>query len=382
MLDVAGFPTKRIVLARFFRAVQGDPVQDAPDVDERGYAAPYHGPMVAVAAGRTVRVAFARINLDAATPLFVQSSDTSALTVADPASGRVPATARAEISITGVDGGTGHRDAQVQLRIGTPTGPVIHTLHVLVLKPLVVRMTPHRVTISSTKTAGTAPVADIAAIMAKVADIWVHAGITITVLPIQTSTVVLATADVMNDVPLPAEVARMVANRWPDGTPNWVPATINAYFVNQIGTRHTLGYGFSPQSFTGFGLPHPGIILGDRTASSVRSGLIHYANDLAHEVGHFFTLWHAGGKEPPNEREDTWARRMLMHNFNGTRGHTPWPVNTDTGKPFKERPRFNDVGYGVGRRGCMITNRDLAQFSGDGECLTARAAILSAAGPY
>ncbi len=382
MLEVAGFGAKRIVLARFFRAVSGDPVNDAPDVDERGYAAPYRGPIVAVAAGRTVRVALARINLEDATPLFVQSSDTSVVTVADPAAGRLPAAHRAEISITGVDGGTDHREAKVELHIGTPSGPLIHTLHVLVLKPLVVRMTPHQVTIASATTAGTTPVADVAAIMAKVADIWVHAGVTITVLPIQAHTVVLHTANVLNDHPLPGEVGTIVANQWPGGATNWIPATINAYFVNQIGTGNTLGYGFSRQSFSRFGLPNPGIILGDRTASTTRSGLIHYANDLAHEVGHFFTLWHAGGKEPPNEREDTWSRRMLMHNFNGMRGHDPWPAAMSDGQLFAQRPRFNDAGYGTLRRGCMITNRHLVQFSGDGECLAARAAILSAAGPY
>lgn len=382
MITIPAFGLRRVVLVRCTRAALGDPVGDAPDVDERGYGDPYPGPLTSIASGRTVKVALLRINLDTTTPLFVESSDPSALTIADPANGAVAAQERADLQLTGVDGGTSFRTAEVRIRIGSASGPVIHSLFVLVLKPVTVRMTPHRVTINGAHASGTAPLADVDTIMAKVADIWVHAGVTIKVQPVQDASITLQTPNIVSDNPFPGELKKMLADKWPDGTTNWIPNTINAYFVSQLGTASTLGFGFSRQSFSGFGLPNPGILLGDRTAHSTRSGLIHYANDLAHEVGHFFTLWHAGNKEPPNEREDTWSRRMLMHNFNGMRGIDPWPANDGDGHPFAERPRFNNAGYGDLRRGCMITLRDLPQFTGDGECLTARAAILSAAGPY
>ena len=85
----------------------------------------------------------------------------------------------------------------------------------------------------------------------------------------------------------------------------------------------------------------------------------------------------------PNEREDTWSRRMLMHPFSPTiRAKDPFPVNDAQGRPFSQRPRFNDIGYGNLASGCLITLKDLPQFNGDAECFTARAAITSPQGPF
>ena len=115
-----------------------------------------------------------------------------------------------------------------------------------------------------------------------------------------------------------------------------------------------------------FGMPNPGIILADTTAGATRDAMW-WANDMAHEIGHFFTLWHPENLQPPNEREDTWSRRELMHNFNhmGTIGN--WKDN---------------VGYGNLNRGCFVSMKDLSQLVTDNECTTARGTIGGAAGPY
>jgi len=381
-IDLDAFASRRLVLVRVERAVTGDPVADAPDVDDRGYRAPFRGPLVTVAAGRTVRVKLVRVMLERATPLFLESSDPSVFTLVDPVDGRLPAVAEHDVHLTGVGGGANRRDAVLRVRLRDAAGPVLHELHVATLRPLTVQLTPHVVTIRSAGAAGSAPAAGVGAIMAKVADVWVHYGIAVNVQPSQAKTVTLASADVVSDSPFPGELGVLLANTWPDGTANWVPNTINAYFVRQIGTGNTLGYGFSRASFAGFGLPNPGILLGDRTAGGGRSGLMHYANDLAHEIGHFFRLWHPENLQPPTEREDTWSRRMLMHNFNLMRGPNPWPRNDASGSPFTQRPRFADAGYGAQRRGCAVTVKDLPQLNGDGEMTTARAAIVSPAGPY
>jgi hypothetical protein len=221
----------------------------------------------------------------------------------------------------------------------------------------------------------TGTVANVNDIMKMVAAIWKPCGINISIQPSVTDNVVFATQGIVSDNPFPGELNTLTST-------NWVPRTINAYFVNQIGTGNTLGYGFSRASASTFHLTNPGIILGDTTAGGVVRDTFYWANDLAHEVGHFFRLWHAENQQPPNEREDTWSRRMLMHNFNFMRGHNPWPSSDATGTPYKYRPARDDIGYGTGRRGCLITMKHLSQLTTDGECTTARSTITSAAGPY
>lgn len=375
---------RRLVPLRWERIVRsGDPAADAPDPDERGYGAPFRGPLVGITEGRTVRLKLVRTNLEARAPIFLTSTDTAVVTVQDPAGGALPATDEMEVHLRGESGGAEHRDARIEVHHGSATGPLLHTLHVQVFRPLDVDVTPHMVSIAGPGgAAAVAPVADVNAIMALVRAIWIHSGVTISVGTTLTKTITLGTAGIASDTPFPGELRILLANRWPDGTPNWVPNTINAFFVSQIGTASTLGFGFSRASFAAFGLPNPGIILGDRTAGGGRAGLIHYANDLAHEIGHFFTLSHPEKVQPPHELEDTWSRRRLMHNFNGTRARDPFPVNDSSGTPFDFRPRFNDVGYGVGRRGCFISLKDLPTLTTDNETAVARATITSAAGPF
>ena len=370
------YRTQRLVLVRFRRAVTGNPDPECPDIDERNYDAPHRGPLVGIMQGKTIKVKMQRLKIETSAPLFLTSSDTSIVKVADPAAGNLPNADEVEIKLSGEDGGTDVKKAKLQVRHGSLTGPIIHELHVWVFHPLDVDMTPHFVTISH-GTNSVAPVADINSIMDLVKAIWVHYGVTFSIGAVQNKTVTLATAGIVSDSPFPGELRTLLANNWPDGTPNWVPNTINAYFVNQIGTGNTLGYGFSRASFGGFGLANPGIILGDRTASSARADVMHWANDLAHEVGHFFRLWHPEQLQPPNEREDTWSRRMLMHNFNLMRGHARWPSGAS-----QFRPRFDDAGYGSHRRGCMITLKNLSQLTTDDECVTTRSTITSTAGPY
>ena len=107
-----------------------------------------------------------------------------------------------------------------------------------------------------------------------------------------------------------------------------------------------------------------------------------WANDLAHEIGHFFTLEHVENKQRPDELEDSWSRRMLMNVFNELRNTTPFPGDP----PFKFRPRFTTAGYGMGqrkgRRGCMVTLKDLKQLNFDAEVTTARGIISTKTNLY
>ncbi|HET6567181.1 MAG TPA: hypothetical protein VFG50_04390 [Rhodothermales bacterium] len=380
------FQTLRIVPAHFERVAPGNPDPLFPDLDDRGYAAPEHGPIVGLmvepASGDSsndVYVVLERQDMELGAQLFVTSSDPSVLRIIHPAAGNpLINTKRAAIGIRGIAGGSpAARTAQVQVHLGSVAGPVIAEMTAWVFRPLRVRITPHLVTIAAAGVPGIPSVANIGNIMPLVRAIWKPCGIEMTVQPTQAHNEVFATAGVVSMASW-AEINTLVAHN--------VPNTINVYMVNRIGNGGTLGLGLSRASVQpggiAAGVNAPAIILADTTAfGSVRDAMW-WANDLAHEAGHFFQLWHPDNLQPPDEREDTWSRRMLMHNFNKMRGHNPWPDTMSGGKHFRHRPRLNDVGYGNLRRGCLITMKDLKQIKTDGECSTARNTIASAAGPY
>ena len=173
-----------------------------------------------------------------------------------------------------------------------------------------------------------------------------------------------------------------------------IPRSINAYFINQTNPNF-LGWGFSRAFINdpANGRTNPGIILADRDGTLDRHENTHYlANDLAHEIGHFFGLEHIDNRSPDgnplnanNFRDDTWARRCLMHNYNAS----ALTANPPPGSP-------PDVGYGTnsafgnrGNRGGLVTLKDLTDANNsttnhitDPEYMTARNTISSSAGPY
>jgi hypothetical protein len=362
VLDV--FKTRRLHFVRFERATTGNPQAGFPDPDDRGHLVQF-GPVVGVLQGRQVTVRLRRVTLETATPLFLKSSDTGAFTVDDPADGNVPASATHDFKITGVTGGN-PRTARLEVRHRDASGPILASMEVRVFQPAPVTITPHMVTIAQTGAAGpgVGSAVTVSTIMDLVKAIWIHHGVTINVGATVNDNLTFAQA---GTVAWGAELNTLL------GT-NWVPATINAYFVNRINMNNpaqngVLGLGFSRTSFSTFGLPNPGIVLGDTNMSGASrvADLMWLANDLAHEVGHFFTLWHPENQQGAATRRDTWSRRMLMHNFNlmgSLGGHR------------------DDTGYGNLRRGCFVTMKDLPQLVTDGESGTARGTITSPAGPY
>jgi len=109
------------------------------------------------------------------------------------------------------------------------------------------------------------------------------------------------------------------------------------------------------------------------------------ANDLAHELGHFFSLWHptdgANDADPWSNwgREDTWSMRFMMHNYNKTFRENP-PQNGDNW------PSFNDFGYGTSGveayRSGLISMKNVRTAAGagrDAQCSTARNYIAQGA---
>ena len=381
------YKTQRIVPLRFERGVTGQPLIQFPDLDNRGWfradpagnnaATNDHGFVVGVTQGDVVFVKVVREKLENSANVFVTSSNTATMTVGQMGTGFDQLTNSHDmfIAITGVNGGAGAAPniARVQLRFGSNSGPIIGELSVWVYKKLNVNITPHNVTIQDAGGGSIASAANIAAIMDIVKAVWRPAGVEITVAAIQNETVTFANAGV---AAWQAEINTLLST-------NWVPSSINAYFINQIfiagaDSAGVLGLGISRPNSVAFGTPNPGIILGDTNRSgSNRAADAHWlANDIAHEVGHFFTLPHVDNIDNPG-RNDTYALRLLMH-----------PINTHFFNDFR-----NDTGYGVdaagdGYRGALVSLKDLtdsgnaAHHSTDGETRTTRTVISSAAGPY
>ena len=371
------FKIQRFVPLQAKRAVDGEPDDQHPDVDDRGFVSPEFGPVVSVTKGKTVIVRLTRQKLDAAAPITAISTDTNIFTIADPADGKLPKTADMDVKITGVDGGTDSKQAKLQVKFGDF---VLFELHVIVFRELEIDLTPHVITIDGGGKKGVAPVADIPKIMAKVQAIWGHYGIRATVQPTLSKTVTFARRNSVNSNPFDGsgEVSKLLLV-------DHVPKTVNAYFVREIqddtSTGIVLGLGISRKTAQKNKLSRTGIILADGGPGFTRSYVMFWANDLAHEIGHFFTLEHVENAQIPDEREDSWSRRMLMQNFNEMRGPDPFPDDKE-----KFRPRFVQAGYGLGqsggRRGCMVTLKHLPQLKFDAEAITSRAVLTSGVSPF
>jgi hypothetical protein len=358
------YKVRRIAPVRFERAATGNPDVAKPDVDDRGFAGAEHGPVVGVTAGDTVTVRLVRERIDKAHSLFAVSKTP---TVAEVVGGaQLPAQEKVDLQIKGAQGGE-PKTAVIEIHSGSAGGPVVHRLTVWVFTRVTVSLTPHNVAIAGAGgAAAVASAVNVASVMGLVKAIWRPCGIDIKVeTTVNDSPTYAAAGSVRWD----AEVKNLVATYNKAGT-------INAYFVNCIvlpGNPGVLGLGFSKAIAPTFGLAGSAILLGDTNVNGANrvADTMWLANDLAHEVGHFFGLDHPEKLQPPNERKDLWSRRLLMHNFNLQAASGDWR---------------DDFGYGkVGnqpRRGCMVTNKNLTQLTTDGESSTVRTTVNGPGGPY
>ncbi|WP_395852225.1 hypothetical protein [Cystobacter fuscus] len=360
-LDV--YKERRLVLVGFERAKTGTPSAQHPEIDVRGTISPEFAHISSVMQGDTIKVRMRRYQIDDAAKLYVTSADSSVIKVKTPASGEVPTGNTADVELEGVSGGN-PKETKLEVRFGTMDGPIIHQLILRCFTRLTVIITPHIVTIKQTGSMGpgSTSTASVTDIMRIVSEIWRPHGITFRVQPVKNETISLATAGVVNNTPYPGEVLTVLGA-------NSVPNTINVYFVRQLGVAGVLGYGFSRSYVTANSYPNPGIVLAD-----VAAGWVHdtewAGNDLAHEIGHFFGLWHVDLKNgEANVRQDYLSRRMLMHNYNLEFPMGDWRDDVDYGQNL-----------GRARRGALVTYKDLAAVQADAECTTARATVVS--GPY
>jgi hypothetical protein len=322
-----------IVPIRFTRAVNGAPVIDAPDVDDRGFAmgtragswgnSNCRGAMVGIQEGDTVRVRVLREDIDAGAPLYVTSSDTAVVQVVAPVGGG-PLPANGIFSIKGVKDYKS-RPVKVEVRLGAAEGPIIGELepHVFRLRSTL-RVLVHFVTINGTPPANN--LASVQALLTQVNAIWRPAGIQFQNPPSTRNEVIngFATAGEMttnlSGAPPSWNEFSTIVNTHPSHT------RINIYCVKTANEVNGLTYDNDIARPNGYGIVIP-------DAAS--------AYDLAHELGHFLDLdRHADENAAGNSiHQDMMSLRRLMY--------SGWP-------PAAPAHR-NNVGYGGGQYGAMIS---------------------------
>lgn len=346
----------RLVPIRFERATSGAPDADNPDVDDRGHnhkiptinglaeSTEIRGAAIGVGQNKEVSVKLVREDIDNNAVLYLTSSDKTVMSVVKPLEGtQCPQGQSCKIKLKGESfAGSVPKSADLEVRFGETDGPIIAKLHVCVFPTLLVSIQPIVVTVDdSTGSGGAAPAIDFSKVMQQVSAIWAPCAVEFDVKASSAFTIKLANA---NKVML-TDLNKVIAKKWQANT-------INVYIVEQL--ERFFGLGISRAAHTSVGLTHPCVFLGMKdditdSAGNVvgkddRSGdTYHCANDVAHELGHFFSLMHpsdaSGAAAGTWERFDTWSMRFLMHNYNTT--HRGLPPQGST-----EWPDFNDFGYG------------------------------------
>jgi hypothetical protein len=348
-----------VVPIRFVRAVTGPAVPDAPDVDGRGFSmgtrpgtwgsTDVRGAMVSIQEGDTVRVRVLREDIDAGAPLFVISSDPSIAEIVGPAG---PIAGDGIFQIRGVKD-LRHVPVKIQVRLGAADGPVLGELEPHVFQPRPLRVRAHLITINGISTVHTA--ADLVDFFDKVNVFWRAAGIQFLYNPAETRLGSIRGFKVAGQVtssgPLDqAEFSRIVNLVDPATGDKPDPNAINIYFVR-----------FS-NAFIGGTLDHDaprpdgfGIIFADRFTGPADPGVIITGEppSLAHELGHYLDSDdHAGEFREGVNAEDIFSERRLMFTF------------SNLGPRAAYR---NDVGYGAGNPGALISVKELSGDRTDGE---------------
>jgi len=382
-----------IVPVRVIRAVTGQPVIDAPEVDDRGWinhraaglnVADTRGALFGMTQGDTVRVKVIREDIDDAPQLFV--STTGNQVVVDSPAGGGPLGADGIFQVRAVADTT--VASTVQIRLGSDGGPILYELDAHVFTTSTLNVTPHVCTIHQAATAaagtGVAPTVNgnaldatqVNAIFDIVKAIWRPCGVDFNIGAIRQEvfTGFLTDDFASQNRPGVGSEENIVMGR------NQVGGTCNIYFLRFM--DRSLGVGVRVETRAGEGMTHSGILIGVEGSSRNAAGTnivnrtstgterVHdLGNDVAHEIGHFLTLPHANNVNSPG-LTDTYGRRRLMHPNN------PLPAAV-TPLTATSVPRFNDIGYGLdpsgrGRRGALITFKDHPSDASDGEVMSAR----------
>lgn len=365
-----------IVPVRFARAVNGAPVLDAPDVDDRGFLfgaysgltqSTARGAMVGIAVGDTVRIRVLREDIDPGATLFITTSDNSVVSITNPAGGgQIPA--NGIVSIRGVQDVNG-RPVKIEVRFGAIDGPIIGELEPHVFSIRNVNVLVHLVTIDGVATTQTA--AGLVNPFQQVNAIWRPAGINFiyNVGNTVTETIVgnqyRRRDGTMRTLPGPLGPAGTYATA---GTVTTNLAggnfrefstllqihpganVVNIYWVHNATEFEGATFDNEVARPTGYG-----IVMTDPTPAWTAS----FAAVIAHELGHFLNLDNHADENASGtstRTDDMWVYRRLMCG--------PWPPANPAWR--------HDTGYGGGVRGGQISLKNLTRDPNDNETIRSR----------
>jgi hypothetical protein len=345
---------------RFARAVSGDSVADAPDVDDRGFdmgtrpgtwgSTDTRGAMVSIQEGDSVRVRVLREDIDAGAPLFVNSTNTSVATIVGPAG---------PLGIDGIFTLQGVKDlknvpVKIQVRLGGADGPLLGELEPHVFQQRLLRVRAHLVTINGVATKHTA--ADLVDFFVQVNVFWRPAGIEFQYNEAETRQGSIrgfkTDGQVTTDLKKAefAEFSKVLnlVDKATGDKPD--PNAINIYFVRFA--NEVIGLTFDhdeprPQGF--------GVMLADQFTGKTDPGLIITGepSSLAHELGHYLDSdLHAGEFQDGKVNDDIFSERRLMFAAANLTPRADYRKN---------------VGYGAGVPGRLLSVKNLSVDRTDGE---------------
>lgn len=350
----------RVVPVRFERAFGAPqlPHKRYPEIDDRGFSHKVprvsnlaesevvRGGVVSVAAKHKVEICLVREEIDNSALLYASSSDPEVFSLVSPKKGKVcEAGKHSNICIkTATVKGVETKTAFLNIHFGSQDGPIIGRLMIYVFPLRKIAIQPYFVTIHSDGgDKGVKPAfADRKQVFALTEAIWYNAGVKLVTKKSKSFTVSMQLKDAVH---IPSgnykEFDRLVCTRRDT-------SAINIYIVHRIlkqpnpAISGPLGVGLSRINAPIFGVTHPGVLLALKTGNLDRSTDAYWcANDIAHEIGHFLSLYHPSDYNDRSKRfSDSSSYRLLMHNTNPIRRPAPPQHGVNW-------PDYNNLGYGT-----------------------------------
>lgn len=378
---------------RFERASKTEPNIQYPDIDNRGFrnkVAAIDGhtlsnqpssALLCLIAGQVATIKLVRETISPTAPLYITSSNADLLALITPSENtKCPDGPFSLINIKAQSINNNEPQmSTIEVRFGGIDGPIIHRLAVYVLTSLVVKIQPYLVKIDGKNGAtGKPPSINLNKVIEIATAIWAGAGVQLSVAkPIALEASLVQANKVACNKHL-NEINQLLSLKWEADR-------INLYIVKEVEGDNS--YTINAQEYKYLKLEHPAIIFGLIVASTKnqhksRADDAHQCgNDIAHELGHFFSLHHpvvqsenqialqdTNQLHEQDHRLDTWSMRSLMYATNTTKreppGSAPWQV-------------FNDFGYGLKNdkeayRGALIPIKQLGESVSDAHCIAAR----------
>lgn len=378
---------ERVVPVRFSRAPTDDPtvssgpiVADAPDPDDRGFL-PHStgGPFFSMGLDESVdfanrsktRVRLLREDIDVAAPLFLKTNPDGIVSLDSPAPGvRLPSAKAMLIKMRPKAAGETH----LEVHFGSDTGPILHKMKIFVNRMIRIRFKLHVPTINGNvqndsngnvvPPVSTRSDASIRQFIQDMNKVYFPYGIQ-------------AVPDAAIDQTL---VLNLTNQGMVDDSVEWD----NVLLRNRV--AHAVNAHFVPQ-IAGPSNPNPNLNIGPDIVGGVGVSLVAGPTDfglliadwvafqsVGHELGHVLNLVndpsgqfvHVNTVTDPTSpgtgktvRDDIVSRRRLMYAFTNI-------------VPSQKNPHRNNVGYGAGDPGAMLSIKQLNNDKTDKEMAEVR----------